>query len=139
MKKTFFAAAIVLAFAVAVSAHLPSDIIITFDLSKSTVYANIMHDSKEISKHFIKQIVVLVNGKSMITQLAVTQTDSEKQSVSYVIPGLKTGDKVAIDADCSIFGDLTKEAVAGAKVQAQETKKPLAKPEVNASSKFKTK
>ncbi len=102
-------------FASALWAHPPEDIIITFDLAKSTVHAVIVHDSKDIMKHFIKQIEVLVNGESMIKQKTITQTGKDGQSVSYVIPGLKKGDKVAIDADCSMYGDLTKEAVADEK------------------------
>jgi len=112
MKKTSLALVFVFVFSFIASAHPPTDIIITFDPANSAVKADIMHDSKDITKHFIKQIEVLVNGKSVIKQQAETQTSNEKQAVFYVIPGLKPGDKVAIDADCSIYGDLTKEAVA---------------------------
>jgi hypothetical protein len=137
MKRIILASVFVLSFCLAAFSHPPSDIIITFDLGKSAVYADIRHDSKHIDKHYIKQIIVLVNGKEMIKQQAITQTSSDGQRVMYVIPGLKAGDKVAIDADCSIYGDLTKEAVV--KVAPQETRKPSSKPEANASSKFRVK
>jgi hypothetical protein len=140
MKKTGIVMFMVLAFAAAAAAHPPSDIIITFDLAKSAVMANIAHDTKDTGKHYIGQIIVMVNGKEMIKQKAETQTNNDGQNVMYVIPGLKTGDKVAIAADCSVFGGLTKETVIKTKEQPQETKRPSsAKPEANASSKFKLK
>jgi hypothetical protein len=125
MKRIAVLLALVLGFSLAVFAHPPTDIIITFDLEKSLVKVDVMHASKDIVKHFIKQIEVLLNGKSILKQQFTTQTSNEKQSVVYVIPGLKPGDKVAIDADCSIFGDLTKEALVTAPAaQPVETKKP---------------
>ena len=140
MKKIAVLAALVLGFSLTVFAHPPTDIIITFDLQKSAVYAEIVHASKDIVKHYIAQIIVLVNGKEMIKQKAATQTSKDGQSVMFTIPGLKPGDKVAIDADCSIFGDLTKEAVVTEPAaQPVETKKPSSKPEAKASSKFKLK
>jgi hypothetical protein len=125
MKKTVLAIVLIFAFSFTASAHPPTDIVITFDLANYIVKADIMHDSKDITKHFIKQVEVLVNGKSVIKQQFSTQTGAEKQSVIYVIPGLKAGDKVAIDADCSIYGDLTKEAVV--KDQAPAPKKAKSK------------
>ncbi|MEI7542169.1 MAG: hypothetical protein WCJ94_02830 [bacterium] len=102
-------------------AHPPSDIIITFDLKNRTVTANIMHDVKDILTHYIAQVVIMVNGKKEITQLASTQTSNDSQTVVYVIPGLKVGDVVSVDADCSKYGDLTKEA----KVQEVKTNKQI--------------
>jgi hypothetical protein len=139
MKRIAALLVLVFGFSFIVFAHPPSDIIITYDLAKSAVFVDIMHDSKDIVKHFIVQITVMVNGKEMIKQKAVTQTSNEKQTVMYVIPGLKPGDKIAVNADCSIFGDLTKEAVVKEHAQPQETKKPSSKPEAKASSKFKLK
>ena len=140
MKRIAALMALVLGLSLSVFAHPPSDIIITFDLEKSLVKVDIMHDTRDMAKHYIKQIEVLLNGKSIIKQQAATQTSAEKQSVVYIIPGLKAGDKVAIDADCSIFGDLTREAVVPAPApQSQETKKPSSKPEAKASSKFRVK
>jgi len=110
MKK--IAALLVFLFLVSVSltATPPSDIIITFDLANKTVTANIMHEVKDVLDHYINQIIVKLNGKKIITQLASTQTSNEAQTVIYVIPGLKIGDVVSIDADCIKYGDLTKEA-----------------------------
>ena len=123
MKK--IAALLVFLFLVSVSltATPPSDIIITFDLANKTVTANIMHEVKDVLDHYINQIIVKLNGKKIITQLASTQTSNEAQTVIYVIPGLKIGDVVSIDADCIKYGDLTKEAT----VKETTPAKPAAK------------
>jgi hypothetical protein len=141
MKRIAALLVLVFGFSFTVLAHPPTDIIITYDLQKSAVFVDIMHGSKDILKHFIVQITVLLNDKEMIKQKAITQTSNEKQTVMYVIPGLKPGDKISVNADCSIFGDLTKEVVvkAPAPAQQQETKKPSSKPEAKASSKFRLK
>jgi hypothetical protein len=139
MKRIAALLVLVLGFSFTAFSHPPSDIIITFDLAKSAVMADIVHDSKNIEKHFINRIIVLVNGSEAITQKTITQTGADGQNVMFVIPGLKTGDKVSINADCSIFGDLTKEAEVKIQEQPQETQRPSAKPDAKASSKFRVK
>ncbi len=110
MKKITMLFALLFLVCFTVSAHPPSDIIITFDLVNSTVTAKIMHDVKDVKDHYIAQAVITVNGKKAITQSCTTQTSNESQTLVYVIPGLKVGDVVSVDADCVKFGDLTKEA-----------------------------
>lgn len=122
MKRIIVSVIFVLAFCITAFCHPPKDIIISFDLAKSTVKADIIHDSKNIAKHYIKQVEVKVNGVKAITQQETTQVDNEKQTVIYVIAGLKAGDRVSIDADCSIYGDLTKEAVVQAAAPAVKSK-----------------
>jgi hypothetical protein len=106
--------------------HPPTDIIITFDTAKSMVYADIMHQTKDPKTHFIYLVQVSVNGKSLIKQEMTQQVSPEKQTVAYLIPGLKAGDRVLFDADCNKYGDLQKEAVAtdGAVKKAVKGKKP---------------
>ncbi len=102
----------------------PTDIIITFDMAKSIVKADIEHPTENPKEHFIYLIQVSVNGKKLIKQEATEQLNADKQEVMYIIPGLKPGDKVSIDADCNKYGDLTKETVVSqAPVKAKEKKK----------------
>jgi hypothetical protein len=110
MKKAIVLTAFLFLVSSVLIAHPPSDIIITFDLANKTVTAKIMHEVKDVVDHYISQAVVMVNGKKAVTQLATTQTSNEAQTLVYVIPGLKAGDVVSVDADCIKFGDMTKEA-----------------------------
>jgi len=93
----------------AVFAHPPSDIAIDCDLKIKTVKVNVAHTSKDITKHYVDDVFVSVNGVKKITQESSTQSDDKGQQVIYIIPELKSGDKVTVKADCSKFGELSKE------------------------------
>jgi hypothetical protein len=121
MKRILFAIVFLAAVFTGAYAHPPTEIIITFDTAKSMVYADIMHNTKNPKEHFIYMIQVSVNGKKLIKQEATEQVSPDKQSVAFLIPGLKDGDKVMIDADCNKYGDLQKEAV----VKTGAEKKPV--------------
>jgi len=93
----------------AVFAHSPSGISIEYDLTEKTVKVNVAHTSKDITKHYVDDVFVSVNGVKKITQESSTQSDDKGQQVIYIIPELKSGDKVTVKADCSKFGELSKE------------------------------
>ncbi len=90
-------------------AHPPSDIKITYDLSKSEIYIDIVHKVRSAKDHFIYEMELFVNDKKVIRQDATTQVDNEKQRVIYLIPGLKDGDKVKFWAECNKGGENKKE------------------------------
>lgn len=142
MKRPILVIAIVFVFAAVIGAHPPSAINVTVDLKTLTVKAEIIHKVKDARDHFIHEIAVKVNGKKLIKQDATEQINAEKQTVSYVVPGLKAGDVIAVTGDCNKIGDLTVEytvKAAAAKPEPKETGKPSDKPEANASSKFRVK
>ncbi len=112
MKRILLALIFMLSVLAAAVATPPSDIIITFDLSKSMVFADIIHETKAPKDHYIYMVQVNINGKKAIKQEMTEQLNSALQKVAYIIPGLKAGDKVSVDADCNKYGDLTVEAVA---------------------------
>jgi hypothetical protein len=108
MKKLFLFLCIAV-FPFIVLAHPPSDIKISYDLSKSEVYVEIMHKVKSEKEHYIYEMELFVNGKKAIRQDATTQVNNEKQMVIYLIPGLKEGDKISFWAECNKGGELKKE------------------------------
>jgi hypothetical protein len=125
MKNMILAAAFIFAVSTGVYASPPSDILFSFDTAAHTARIDIMHETKNPKEHFIYNIEVKLNGKKIITQTASEQTDDQKQSLIYVIPGLKAGDKVAVDADCNKYGDMIKEAVVKDNSVQKEKKKKL--------------
>ncbi|MCE5300910.1 MAG: hypothetical protein LLG37_08605 [Spirochaetia bacterium] len=124
MKRTVTAVVLALCLVLpsALAAHPPSDIKFTFDMEKSTVTVDIFHQVKNPADHFIHEIELKVNGKKAIKQDATVQTSAEKQSVVYVIPGLKAGDRVSVTGDCNKYGILTIEAVAQQPVKSEPVK-----------------
>jgi hypothetical protein len=100
-----------LVFAAALQAHPAKNIFFAFDLNQKTVKLDIVHPVKNPAEHYIYNIEVKVNGKKTITQTARAQTDGASQSVVYVIPELKAGDKVEVTTECNKVGTIKREAV----------------------------
>jgi len=86
--------------------HPPTDIVIT--VSGIAVDVIVMHAVSAPKTHYIDDIAVSVNGKEMITQKFIMQTEAALQRAVYVIPSLKKGDKIEVEADCNKSGKLKK-------------------------------
>lgn len=89
-------------------AHPPSDIIISYDTQTKVLHAVIMHNTMNTVKHYIKQVEVALNDKVIITQMFSLQGNNVSQDVTYLVPDAKAGDKLSVDADCNLSGDLKK-------------------------------
>ncbi len=90
-------------------AHPPSDIIINYDPETKILYAVIMHNASNPENHFIKKVDIGLNGKEIIEHKISRQDNNVSQTVSYFIPDAKAGDKLSVEAYCSISGKLKKE------------------------------
>jgi hypothetical protein len=124
MKKTLcIALGFMFAVVSAVSAHPPKDILFTYDQSAKTLKINILHESKDLSKHFIDTLTLFINGKKKITQLASTQTNMNGQELIYNLPEAMPGDKIEATAECSLYGVLKKSFVIPALQKNDELKK----------------
>ncbi len=90
-------------------AHPPLDIIITFDPKTKILSAVIMHNVNNPENHFIKKVDIGLNGKEIIEHKISRQDNNTSQSVSYLIPDARPGDRLSVEAYCSISGKLEKE------------------------------
>ena len=90
-------------------AHPPSDIKITFDAKTKILQAVIMHNTSNPASHYIKKVDVGLNGKEIIEHTVSKQDNNESQTVAYLIPDVKDGDVISVEAYCSISGKLQKE------------------------------
>lgn len=90
-------------------AHPPSDIIIKFDPATRILSAVVMHNVSNPENHYIKKVDVSINGKEVIEQKISRQDNNSTQTVSYLVPDVKAGDSVSVEAYCSISGTFTKE------------------------------
>ena len=103
---------IVFVFAAAIStayAHPPSDIKITFDAKTKILQAIIMHNTSNPLNHYIKKVDVGLNGREVIEHAISREDNNESQTVRYLIPDVKDGDVISVEAYCSISGKLQKE------------------------------
>lgn len=110
MKRTIvsFLVFLLLSFSLAF-AHPPSDINISYDLVTKTLKAVITHNVSNPQKHFISKVEVGLNGKDIIVHQLSRQDNNNTQTVSYLIPDVKAGDKLSLEAHCSISGELKKQ------------------------------
>ncbi len=90
-------------------AHPPSDIKITYDSKTKILKAVIMHNVSDVKKHFINKVDVGLNGRKIISHAISQQDNNISQTVSYLIPDVKAGDKLSVESYCNISGKLEKE------------------------------
>ena len=93
-------------------AHPPSDIIIsyvTYDSSAKTITAVIKHEVSNPEKHYIKKVDISLNGKEIATLKFTKQDNYLTQTVTYALEGVMPGDRISVEAYCSISGKLEKE------------------------------
>ncbi|MFA6216743.1 MAG: hypothetical protein WDL87_03720 [Candidatus Omnitrophota bacterium] len=90
-------------------AHPPSDIAITFDPASKILQAVITHPVSNPENHFINKVDIGLNGKEIVEHKISKQDNNSTQTVSYLLPDVKLGDTVSVEAYCSISGKLEKE------------------------------
>ena len=90
-------------------AHPPSDIKITFDQNTKILRAIIVHNTSNPLHHYINKVDVGLNGKEIIGHSISREDNNETQTVAYLIPDVKSGDILSVEAYCSISGKLKKE------------------------------
>lgn len=92
-----------------VYAHPPSDIKLTYVPKTKILTAIIMHNVKDLKKHFINKVDISINGKEVIGHAISRQDDLMTQTVSYLIPDAKPGDALSVEAYCNLSGKLSAE------------------------------
>ena len=110
MKNIFCSAALVLSVSGFAFAHPPQDIQIK--ASGNRIDVRVLHNVTDPSSHYIEEIKVSVNNKTAVKQSYSLQEYKDAQPASYIIPGLKKGDKITVSAECSKYGDLKKTVTA---------------------------
>ncbi len=91
------------------SAHPPQDIAVTYDPKTKMLWAVITHNVSNPENHFIKKVDVAINGQEVIEHKISRQDNNLNQTVSYLLPDVKPGDKLSVEAYCSISGKLKQE------------------------------
>lgn len=112
MRKVFglFAAlAVLISFASPLLAHPPSDIEMKYDKATQTANIVVTHPVSNPKTHFIKEVEIWANGKMFKRIMYLEQKTPRAQIQEVKIPGLKAGDKIDIEAECNLSGELKKE------------------------------
>lgn len=113
MKKLLLIIAFLI-FQIPVFAHAPSGIDGLVNQKSGELKIKIMHDitkspAKDVTKHFIKTVVIELNNVKLTELTFEKQENSKFQNAKYKIEKpIKKGDKISITANCSLKGSKTK-------------------------------
>jgi hypothetical protein len=102
MKRLFLLAILSVFFAFTINAHPASKVVLSYKHGKLDI--NITHKVKNFNTHYIKTVVITVNGKVVKTMELTHQNDLDYSSFLLDFPDLKKGDVVEVKTICNIFG-----------------------------------
>lgn len=106
--KKFIIIALLILTAFFIFPHPASDITLNYDSKTSMLTINVIHEisSTKVSdpmKHFIKEITILVNNKTVIVENIAFQQSDNGEACSFLL-NVKPNDIVSVKAVCSISG-----------------------------------
>lgn len=85
-------------------AHPPAEVKLEYHAETQILSMNILHPTPDIQKHFIEEIIVMLNGKELVKQLFNTQMQAEGHKAICMVYGAKPGDEIVVIAKCNVFG-----------------------------------
>jgi len=105
MKKLFLFILFSIFIGFAAQAHPASKVVVGYKDGKLAIEAK--HKVKNASEHYIKEIVVMVNGKEYKTLTFTKQNSLDKEMIVLDFPEFKEGDVVEVKTTCNKFGSKT--------------------------------
>jgi desulfoferrodoxin (superoxide reductase-like protein) len=102
MKRFFLLAILSVFFAFTVNAHPASKVVLSYKNGKLDI--NITHKVKNFNTHYIKTVVIVVNGEVVKTMELTHQNDLDYATFLVDLP-LKKGDVVEVKTTCNKFGN----------------------------------
>jgi desulfoferrodoxin (superoxide reductase-like protein) len=113
--------ALIMLVAVPLFAHPPKNVSLEYDNDTKVLSVMIEHSVKDPSKHYVKEVVVEVNGKKQVEQTFTRQADGEQHDVVYKIIDVDEGDKITVVAYCNISGKKKSELIISANHPGEKT------------------
>ena len=104
---------VLLSLQVSVGAHPPSEVSMIYDEVSGVLSVTVLHDSDDLTLHNINQLIIWQNDQVIENVTHFTwEEDEEKLVATYNISAIK-GDKLEVEARCSIQGSLLGSIVVG--------------------------
>ncbi|MBP7088167.1 MAG: hypothetical protein KBB01_02575 [Candidatus Omnitrophica bacterium] len=92
-------------------AHAPTDMKLYYDSETRILTVKIEHNVIDPRTHFIKRVVVKINGKAIYTHNIKRQDDKYKQILEYPILNVKNSDEILVEAYCNQGGKIQEDMV----------------------------
>jgi len=89
--------------------HAPTDVIIEYDAVKNIINVDVKHNlqtspAQDPKKHYIKTIVLKVNGKTVKTNNFEMQDAITEQKTFFDNITVEKGNKITVEAVCNLIG-----------------------------------
>ncbi len=91
-------------FTLGLFAHPANKVTASFNAETSILTVEYEHKVNNANDHFINNITVSLNGRKAIEQLLSLQESAAGGTFIYKMPGLKKGDKIAVQTECNKGG-----------------------------------
>jgi DNA polymerase II large subunit len=104
------------------AAHPPKEVKIGFDPESKMLTVTAIHDTKDVTKHYVGTIQVDLNGEKMIEQKFKAQVDANEQLARFWINDANAGDTLTVTAICNIAGKKQASLVIGKKAETAPAK-----------------
>jgi len=102
-------------------AHPPKNVALEYDSTTKILAAVIDHSVNNTSKHYVKKVVVEVNGEKRVEQTFTRQMDGEQHEVVYKIIDVNEGDKITVTGYCNISGKKKSELIISTEQTGEKT------------------
>lgn len=79
-------------------------VVVTYDKASSKVKMVALHKVKDVTTHYIDQIIIEVDGKEVKVISPKKQSSKENETLEVVIPNVKAGSEINIKTRCNEFG-----------------------------------
>ncbi len=89
-----------------VAANPPSDMSVSYQELSRTLAVTITHQVPNPQNHYIKEVLVVINGKTVNDSFYTSQPTPDTFTYSYPVD-TKPGDEIAVTATCVFAGSLT--------------------------------
>lgn len=90
-------------------AHPPSRMRMSYDKPSRTLKITITHAVTNPESHYVKEVVVKIEGDDVLEHRLSEQETDNTQFVQYSIPDVESGDLIRVEVHCSSFGKRMKE------------------------------
>lgn len=84
--------------------------LLAYDLNKNELSVDFEHEVVNVKTHYIKEIIVYLNGNVVIDKKYTSQATAVDQKDSFKLTA-KKGDKIAVVSICNIGGEYKGEII----------------------------
>jgi len=104
MKKLLFALLLLVSLPIVMQANPARKVTLAYDAQTRKLTATIFHPVKNVEKHYISAVTVMVGDKELEVKKLTKQATDEQEVVEFTLPDLPKGTEVTVKAKCNQFG-----------------------------------